>query len=142
MNWYIQVLKKYADFTGRARRSEYWNFTLINVLFLIALKPFCEAISNIGLKALSGIPSMQVLVTGIIATVLTLVILVFCLGVIIPSIAVTARRLHDTGRHGWWMLLAVIPVVGTIILLVFMFLGSKPTANRYGPNPKAVPASV
>ena len=115
MNWYLDVLKeKYAVFTGRARRKEYWMFLLFNVLIAIGLG-IIEAVIGTG---------------GLLGAV-------YSLAVLIPSIAVTVRRLHDTSRTGWWILIVLVPVIGTIILLIFMVLDSQPGDNEYGPNPKA-----
>ena len=115
MNWYLNVLKdKYAVFSGRARRKEYWMFLLFNVLIAIGLG-IIEAVIGTG---------------GLLGAV-------YSLAVLIPSIAVTVRRLHDTSRTGWWILIVLVPVVGTIILLIFMVLDSQPGDNEYGPNPKA-----
>jgi uncharacterized membrane protein YhaH (DUF805 family) len=117
MNWYTDVLKdKYATFTGRARRQEYWMFILIN--FLIAL----------GIGVIDGMLGWGVL--GLLYT----------LAVLIPSIAIAVRRLHDTGRTGWWILITLVPLIGWIILIVFLVLDSQPGDNAYGPNPKAVAA--
>ncbi len=115
MNWYIGCWQKYAEFSGRARRKEYWMFCLFNFL--------------------AGI------VIGIVDTVLGaggLLCGLYNLAVLVPSLAVTARRLHDTDRSGWMMLIALIPLVGAIVLLVFMCLDSKPGDNRFGANPKAI----
>lgn len=120
MNWYMQVLKKYAEFSGRARRSEYWYFTLFNIIASILL-----AIVDAVFGTFSAEAGMGVL-GGI-----------YTLAVLIPSIAVSVRRLHDTGRSGWWILLAVLPIAN-LVLLVFMVLDSNPGENRFGPNPKAV----
>jgi len=119
MSWYLEVLKKYAVFSGRARRKEYWMFFLINLLIsavLIAIDSLIGTFSQTGFGLLQGLYSLAVL---------------------IPSIAVTVRRLHDTGRTGWWILIGLIPVVGGIVLLIFMLLDSQPGVNQYGPNPKA-----
>ncbi|WP_462408553.1 DUF805 domain-containing protein [Neobacillus sp. Marseille-QA0830] len=113
MDWYLKVLKNYTGFQGRARRMEYWMFALIN--FIIALV--------IGLlEMIIGIPQ-------VISTLYTLAIL-------LPSLAVGVRRLHDTGKSGWWLLISLIPFIGAIILVVFFFLDSSPNDNQYGPNPK------
>src|SRR3954468_7338693 len=124
MNWYVEVLKKYAVFSGRARRKEYWMFFLFNLIItfvLILIDSLMGTISpQSGLGLLSGLYSLAVL---------------------IPSIAVTIRRLHDTGRSGWWILISLVPVLGGIVLLIFMVLDSEPGANQYGPNPKATIAS-
>ncbi|MFI2811853.1 MULTISPECIES: DUF805 domain-containing protein [Microbulbifer] len=119
MNWYLAALQKYAVFRGRARRKEYWYFVLFNILISLVLGAVDSATGmfhpETGLGTVSGIYALLVLV---------------------PSIAVTVRRLHDTGRSGWWFLLALIPVLGTIVLLVFMLLDSEPGRNEYGTNPK------
>ena len=114
MNWYIQVLKNYATFSGRARRKEYWMFTLINLVVFIILSILDGALGMItesGLGILSGIYSLATL---------------------LPAWAVCVRRLHDTNRTGWWMLISIIPLIGFIVLLVFMCLDSKSEANKYG----------
>lgn len=119
MHWYLEVLKKYALFTGRARRSEYWYFFLFNLVIAIALG-MVDAI----VRKITGIGF------GLFGTVYGLVIL-------IPGIAVSVRRLHDTDRSGWWLLLALVPIVG-LLLLVFMVEDSNAGTNRFGQNPKLV----
>jgi len=120
MNWYLDVLKnKYAMFNGRARRKEYWFFVLFNILASIALG-IVDGITGtlndeMGVGLLGGI---------------------YWLAVLIPAIAVAVRRLHDTGRTGWWLLLCLIPVIGGLVLLIFMVFDSEPGDNQYGPNPK------
>ena len=113
MNWYLEVLKKYAVFSGRARRKEYWMFFLFNVIILFVLG-FVEGFA--------GSP-------GIVSTL-------YSLGILIPGIAVSVRRLHDTNRSGWWLLIGLVPLIGAIVLLVFMLQDSKPDENQYGSNPK------
>lgn len=113
MDWYVGVMKKYVDFTGRARRKEYWMFFLINILIAMAVGVL-DAILGFGL--LGGI---------------------YALAVLLPSLAVTVRRLHDTGRTGWWILIGLVPVIGFIVILVFMVLEGEAGENRFGPNPKA-----
>ncbi|MEV6018277.1 MULTISPECIES: DUF805 domain-containing protein [unclassified Streptomyces] len=119
MHWYIDVLKKYATFSGRARRQEYWMFTLINSLIYVAL-------------AAIGI--------GVLNTVA--IAAVYELATLIPSLAVSVRRLHDTGRSGAWLFFAFVPLVGAITLLVFLATDSKPEPSEYGPNPKLAAAAV
>ncbi len=117
MNWYLKVLKQYADFRGRARRTEYWMFVLFNLIFSIA----------------------AYIVDLILGTVFDgngLFHALYSLIVLIPSIAVSVRRLHDTGRSGWWLLIGLIPIIGWIVLIVFFLLDSQPGTNEYGPNPK------
>jgi uncharacterized membrane protein YhaH (DUF805 family) len=118
MNWYLGVLKKYVEFNGRARRTEYWMFTLFNLIISFVLG---------FIDGLVGSAGEHVGLLG----------LIYALAVLLPSIAVSARRLHDTGRSGWWLLIALVPFIGAIVLLVFMLLDSTPGDNEYGPNPKA-----
>jgi uncharacterized membrane protein YhaH (DUF805 family) len=121
MNWYLRVLKQYATFDGRARRKEYWFFTLFYVLVYLVLAVADNLTgtynADAGLGLLSGL---------------------YILATLIPCLAVMVRRLHDTDRNGWWVLIGLIPVVGDIVLLVFACLDSQPGANRFGPNPKGV----
>jgi uncharacterized membrane protein YhaH (DUF805 family) len=119
MDWYLAVLKKYAQFSGRARRKEYWYFTLFNVIFSVVLS-FVDGLTGT-FDAESGVG----LLSGL-----------YSLAVLIPSIAVGVRRLHDTGRSAWWLLILLIPLVGVIIFLVFMVLESQEGENQYGPSPK------
>ena len=119
MNWYLHVLKNYATFSGRARRKEYWMFFLISALISIVLTL---------LDILLGTYSMEY-EAGLFSGLYSLLIL-------IPSIAVVVRRLHDTDRSGWWILISLIPLIGVIVLFVFMCLDSQPGTNRFGVNPK------
>ncbi|HSF84506.1 MAG TPA: DUF805 domain-containing protein [Acidimicrobiia bacterium] len=114
---YTSVLtEKYADFTGRARRAEFWWFNLVNFGVLIVL----GILGQIG-----GIGGLFALVGGL-----------YALAVIVPGIAIAVRRLHDTNKSGWMLLIGLIPLVGAIILLVFYFTDSDRGANNYGPSPK------
>jgi uncharacterized membrane protein YhaH (DUF805 family) len=122
MNWYKQaLLHNYATFSGRARRREYWYFALGNVLAIVLLTVVDLSVGTyneeLEIGAFSGL---------------------YLLAVLIPSIAVGVRRLHDTGRSGWWLLLSAVPVVGALVILYFTVLDSEPGANEYGPNPKGV----
>jgi uncharacterized membrane protein YhaH (DUF805 family) len=119
MNWYITVLKRYGVFVGRARRAEFWWFFLINLLITAALA-FVDQLTGTlspegGYGLLSGLYSLAVL---------------------LPTLAVAVRRLHDIGRSGWWLLIGLIPVIGTIILLALFILDGMPGDNRFGPSPK------
>ena len=127
MSWYVKVLKQYVDFSGRARRREYWMFFLINVVILNVL----SLIDTGGFRATSGGGSFYA------ANSLGLLSGLYTLAVLLPSIAVTVRRLHDTDRTGWWILLGFIPIIGGIVLLVFYVLEGTRGPNRYGPDPKA-----
>ena len=123
MNWYLQVLKKYAVFTGRAQRAEFWYFVLFNLLISVALALVDVAIGTYSEEAGVG------LLYGI-----------YALAVLLPGIAVAVRRLHDTGRSGWWYLIGLIPLIGAIVLIVFWVQDSQPGENQHGPNPKGVMA--
>ena len=118
MKWYIEVVKKYAVFSGRARRREYWMFFLFNVIIAMVLGTI-EALMDFHPE-------------GSRSTLGTL----YGLAVLIPSLAVGVRRLHDIGRSGWWMLIGLIPIIGALVLLIFSIQDSYPTYNQYGPNPK------
>jgi uncharacterized membrane protein YhaH (DUF805 family) len=119
MQWYLEVLKKYAQFSGRARRKEYWYFVLFNMIFSIVLAMVDNQTGT--LNAESGVG----LLSGI-----------YSLAVLIPSIAVAFRRLHDTGRSAWWLLIGLIPLIGWIVLIVFLVQDSQEGENEYGVSPK------
>lgn len=113
MEWYLKVLQNYVGFSGRARRKEYWMFVLFNFIAGIILGI---------IEAIIGLP-------GILSGL-------YSLAILIPSLALVFRRLHDTGKSGWWILISLVPIAGSIILLVFMCLDSDAGTNKYGPNPK------
>ena len=132
MNWYVKALKQYVDFSGRARRREYWMFVLVNLVIVIVLSLIDTLLGTGGFRATAGGGSFYA------ANSLGLLSGLYTLAVLLPSIAVTVRRLHDTDRSGWWILLGFIPIVGGIILLVFYVLEGTRGPNRFGPDPKAV----
>jgi uncharacterized membrane protein YhaH (DUF805 family) len=119
MDWYLMVLKKYAQFSGRSRRKELWMFVLFNMLIVFVLE-------------ILGI----VLRENALGKIILFLLVIYALATLIPGLAVGIRRLHDTGRSGWWLLICLVPFVGGLILLVFYVLDSTPGANEYGPNPK------
>lgn len=119
MQWYLDVLRNFADFSGRARRKEYWMFFLINLLISFAL-----AIVDIAFGMFSDSAGIGLL-GGI-----------YGLAVLIPSLAVSVRRLHDVGYSGWWLLIGLVPILGAIALLVLLVLDSKVETNAYGRSPK------
>ena len=125
MSWYLQALKKYAVFSGRSRRKEYWYFVLFNIIVAIVLA---------GIDALLGTRSSSSSI-GLLSGI-------YGLAIIIPSLAVTVRRLHDIDRSGWWIFINLIPLIGAIVLLVFAVSEGTPGNNRYGPNPKGATARV
>lgn len=113
MDHALNALRRYADFSGRSRRSEYWYYVLFVSLGIVAL------------MVIETLLWETPILTGIAY-----------LGIIIPSLAVAVRRLHDTGRSGWWYFISLVPIVGPIALLVFFCEDSKPGPNKWGPNPK------
>lgn len=125
MSWYLEVLKKYAVFSGRARRTEYWYFVLFNIIVAVVLSLIDTLLGTFnfmqGVGLLSGL---------------------YALAVLIPTLAVTVRRLHDIDRTGWWIFINLIPLIGFIVLLVFAVTDGTPGSNRYGPNPKGATARV
>jgi uncharacterized membrane protein YhaH (DUF805 family) len=126
MEWYLKCLRQYADFSGRAQRKEYWMFTLFNVIIL-----FCIWLLDVVIL-ISGF-SEVVIIYYLAAS--RVVLMIYNLAVLFPAIAVTTRRLHDTGRSGWWLLLFLVPVVGWIVLFIFMLLKGDSGENEYGYDP-------
>jgi uncharacterized membrane protein YhaH (DUF805 family) len=118
MNYYTDAFKKYAVFTGRASRKQYWMFFLFNLIAYIILS----------------------IISRIIGT--SFLSYIYVLALIIPNLAISVRRLHDTDRSGWWLLIDFIPLVGAIILLVFLVTDSQAGTNKYGPNPKGLTATA
>jgi len=121
MNWYLEAVKnKYAVFDGRAHRQEFWYFMLFYLLIYTALSLVDHVIGAVEEQTGTG------LFSGL-----------YALAMLVPSLAVGARRLHDTGRSGWWQLLSLIPILGVLILIFFFVQDSQPGDNQYGPNPKS-----
>jgi len=116
MSWYIAVLRNYAGFSGRARRSEYWMFTLFNIIILMTL--------------LFGISIVSPEIGG-------LAYMIYALGTFIPSLAVLIRRLHDINKSGWMCLISLIPFIGGIWLLILLVQDGTSGPNDYGEDPKA-----
>lgn len=112
MEYFVDAFKQYATFTGRATRTQYWMFVLIYLIIAIVLGV---------IDGLLGI--------GVLGPIFGLVML-------IPSISITARRLHDTGRTGWWQLIYFVPLIGLIVMIIFLVQDSDAN-NEYGANPKA-----
>jgi uncharacterized membrane protein YhaH (DUF805 family) len=134
MNWMFLPLKRYADFSGRSRRKEYWMFALLQVIVVVLYFILAGAFGatarpdSVGGAASFGIVSI--------------VLLLYCLAIIIPSIAVQVRRFHDQDKSGWMVLLGLIPGIGGIIVLVFMCLEGTRGPNRFGPDPKTSDADL
>jgi uncharacterized membrane protein YhaH (DUF805 family) len=124
MYWFSAVMTKCAHFDGRSRRKEFWTFELLNILMILALfvggfAAFGTTEHPEGVKAALYFP-----------------LALYVLATILPNLSVTVRRLHDTGKSGWMILLCMIPIIGVIVVLIFMVLDSDPCQNQYDPNPK------
>ncbi len=116
MNWYLEPLKKYAVFSGRSSRMEFWCFQLINLAIIIGM----------------SIAASLTLNEGKVSFFITIILNLFVLVMFIPSLALSIRRLHDTGRSGWHYLLVLVPVVGAIVLFVFYIAKGASSNNEYG----------
>jgi uncharacterized membrane protein YhaH (DUF805 family) len=116
--WKVVVIERYAQFTGRASRAEYWWFFLATLIVTTVLNALGRA-----------------------STILVVLAFVYSLAVLVPSIAVAVRRLHDTGRSGWWMFIALVPLVGIIVLFVFLAMDGQAGPNQYGTTPPHEPVT-
>jgi len=116
-NWYLSVVKNYVGFEGRAGRSEFWYFTLVNFIIAIVI------------NVLGSVLGMKILGT------------IYALALLLPSIAVSIRRLHDIGKSGWWLLVGFIPVIGIFVLIYFYVQASEVNENRFGPMPATQPTA-
>ncbi|UQX04012.1 DUF805 domain-containing protein [Streptomyces sp. RerS4] len=117
MHYYVDVIKRYADFSGRARRQEYWMFVLVSLPIMVVL---------IAIDFMLG--SYPV------------IFWIYNIAVFLPTLGLSVRRLHDTGRSGWWYLVGLIPFVGWIGLIVLMAIEGDAGPNGYGPSPKQLQA--
>lgn len=117
MNYYSICLSKFADFSGRARRREYWTFALVNGLIALILL-------ILGLAFGEDSPASNIMVT------------IFYLIMLVPNLSVSVRHLHDIGKSGWWLFIGFIPLIGSLLLLVWSLMDSEPGENQYGENPK------
>lgn len=120
MEWMTLPLKRYADFSGRSRRKEYWMFFLLIIIAAVVI------------GMVEGVLGLAGMVGGVYGPLTT----VFLLGIIVPSIAVQVRRFHDQDKSGWWVLLGFVPLIGGIAVLVFMCLEGTQGENQYGADPK------
>ncbi len=124
MYWYLKVLKNYANFSGRARRKEFWMFGLIHFIIMMVLYGLIIAAGALGGEE----GTLMLAAMGLYG--------LYALFILIPGIAVIVRRLHDIGRTGTWWLIGFVPFIGAIVLLIFAVTDSEPGANQYGENPK------
>jgi uncharacterized membrane protein YhaH (DUF805 family) len=123
MKWYFHALRSYAVFRGRARRREYWTFELMTGAIALALFVLAVELGKAGYPYFLSLPLLYIAATAI------------------RSLSSLIRRLHDTGRSGWWFWINLIPLFGPISLLIFTVEDSQPGENRYGPNPKRQPST-
>ena len=121
MDWFVEVMRKYAVFKGRARRQEYWWYLLIYLLISVVLGMLDGISGQYDAEAGAG------LLSGL-----------FALATFLPTLAVAVRRLHDTERSGWWVLITLLPFIGWLVFLYFMVRDGTRGPNAYGPAPKAV----
>lgn len=129
LEWMLMPYRRYADFTGRSRRKEYWMFVLLSLIVAaVALAMMFGGMGGLDEAGAPRISATSYVGIGLLS--------VWGLGSIIPSIAVQVRRFHDQDRSGWFVLLGFIPYVGGLIVLVFMCLDGTRGANRFGPDPK------
>jgi uncharacterized membrane protein YhaH (DUF805 family) len=131
MEWMLMPLRRYADFSGRSRRKEYWMFTLFILLVYAVVGILFVMGANFAALGTGGDPEISVI--GWIAIAL---FVIFALAIIIPSIAVIVRRLHDQDKSGWFILIQFVPYIGGIVMLVFMCIEGTKGENRFGPDPK------
>ena len=134
MDLMFQPLRKYADFTGRARRMELWLFWLLLIGIQIVFSILIGLVA--GPTAAVADPTDPFAVLNGPAKALYGLFFLMMLALLIPSLAVSIRRLHDTNRTGWWLLLGLIPFLGALVLLIFYLLDGTPGPNKYGPDPK------
>ena len=129
MKWYLKVMRdNYANFKGRARRKEYWMYTLIFTVLLIALMTIMFSVLSFSDE--TGIE------TGPSVYLTVILVIVFLFAHFIPSIALTVRRLHDTGKSGWWYLIVFVPYLGNFVIFIFTLIDGDRGDNKYGSNPK------
>ena len=121
MNWYLKCWKQYADFSGRARRKEYWIFSLINYIIIFFLYIL-----------------QIVMIESTLWLIFPIIFFLYAVAVFLPGLAVNIRRLHDIGKSGWWYRIYLIPIIGAIWLTVLMCLDSEPGENQWGENPKEI----
>jgi len=131
MKWYIKCFKQYADFSGRARRKEYWMFVLFNIIFCFATIILSYVLSELAMGGGDGVTqpaSPEGVNWGFFG--------LYVLATLFPMLAVSVRRLHDVGKSGWNYFIGLIPLVGAIILIVWLCTDSQADKNKWGVNPK------
>jgi len=141
MEWMLLPLKRYAQFSGRSRRKEYWSFFLF-VLIVSLILMYLDSALGLGgstsrefQRSASGVSASYYSSAGILTCI-------FALAMFIPNLAVAIRRLHDVDKSGWWLLIGFVPLIGTIVLIVFFLTDGSRGLNRFGPDPKETPADA
>jgi len=125
MKYMFDPLRKYAQFQGRAHRAEYWQFILFYAVVYLVLMAVVGA---------AGQGAARAPATGLVG--------LFALAMFVPHLAVGVRRLHDTERSGWWLLIGLVPLLGAIVLLIFFVIEGTKGQNKFGPDPKEAPADA
>jgi uncharacterized membrane protein YhaH (DUF805 family) len=128
MKWYLKVLRHYTDFSGRARRTEYWMFVLFNIIFCIVAATI-DNLLGITFKFDGPTGDPLPIYYGYVYAL-------YALAVFLPGLAVAVRRLHDVGKSGWMFFIVLIPIIGAIWLIVLFCTDSQDGSNKWGPNPK------
>ena len=129
MEYMLMPFKRYFDFSGRSRRKEYWMFALFNFLVYIGFMLIMMALGG-------GMEYGETASMSPLASVVMIAMFAWGLATIIPSLAVTFRRLHDTDRSAWWILIGFVPIIGGLVLLYFYLIEGTHGPNRFGPDPK------
>lgn len=129
MEWMVMPLKRYADFSGRSRRKEYWMFVLLQLIIVVGITIIGGVLGGFSSDVSGGMPFGSGLMMGLFG--------LYFLAIIIPSLAVQVRRFHDQDKSGWFVLLNFVPYIGGLIVLVFMCLDGTRGKNRFGEDPKA-----
>lgn len=128
MEWMLMPLRRYADFSGRSRRKEYWMFALFNVIAMIGIGIIGAVLGGFTPSDSGEMSFGSGLMLGLIG--------IYSLAILVPALAVQVRRFHDQNKSGWFVLLGFIPYIGGLIVLVFMCLDGNKGENRFGPDPK------
>lgn len=128
MDWMLMPYRRYLDFSGRSRRKEYWMFALFTFLVSLVWMVIANMVAAASLEGSAGFDP--------VSTIVLLVLGAWALATIIPTFAVTIRRLHDTDHSGFWILIGFMPVVGALVLLYFYLIEGTRGPNRFGPDPK------
>ena len=132
MKYYLNALKNYTVFTGRATRQDYWMFVLFNVIF---------AIAAMIIDRILGTTFTFSSYNGPVSFPYGYVYCLYALFAFLPGLAIAVRRLHDVGKSGWFILIALIPFIGWIWILVLFCTAGTPGENEYGPNPDSTGTS-